>query len=60
MNRRRPSTAVEDRTPGRVEPIDDLADLLALPGVVEEVELRSGTGVCAPVSYTHLTLPTKA
>ena len=47
MNRRRPSTSVEDRTPGRVEPIGDLADLLALPGVVEEVELRSGTGVCA-------------
>ena len=38
---------MEDRTPGRVEPIDDLADLLSLPGVVEEVELRSGTGVCA-------------
>jgi len=41
------SAAVDDRTPGRVEPIEHLADLLALAGVVEEVELRSATGVCA-------------
>jgi len=47
VNRSRPATAVDDRTPGRVEPIDDLAGLLALPGVVEEVELRSPIGVCA-------------
>jgi len=45
MNRR--ASAVEDRTLGRVEPIDRLADLLALPGVVEEVDLRSTVGVCA-------------
>ncbi len=44
---RRSSTAVDDRTPGRVEPIGSLADLLALPGVVEELELRSTVGVCA-------------
>jgi phage replication-related protein YjqB (UPF0714/DUF867 family) len=41
------STAIDDHTPGRVEPIEHLADLLALPGVVEEVQLRSTTGVCA-------------
>ncbi len=44
---RRSSTAVDDRTPGRVEPIGSLADLLALPGVVEELALRSTIGVCA-------------
>ena len=40
-----------------VERIEDLAGLLAIPGVVEELELRSTLGA---VSYTHLTLPTKA
>ncbi len=43
----RSSTAVDDRSPGRVEPIGSLADLLALPGVTEELELRSTVGVCA-------------
>lgn len=44
---RRSSTAVDDRAPGRVEPIGELSDLLALPGVVEELEVRSTVGVCA-------------
>ena len=30
-----------------VERIEDLAGLLAIPGVVEELELRSTLGVCA-------------
>ena len=30
-----------------VERIEDLAGLLAMPGVVEELELRSTLGVCA-------------
>ena len=47
MNRPIRSTVVDDRTPGRVEPIEHLTDLLALPGVVEEFYLRSTTGVCA-------------
>ncbi|MEC8998816.1 MAG: poly-gamma-glutamate hydrolase family protein [Actinomycetota bacterium] len=41
------SSPVDDRSPGRVEPIGSLADLLALTDVVEELEVRSTIGVCA-------------
>ncbi|MEC9425449.1 MAG: poly-gamma-glutamate hydrolase family protein [Actinomycetota bacterium] len=41
------SSPVDDRSPGRVEPIESLANLLALTGVVEELEVRSTIGVCA-------------
>jgi len=44
---RHSSTPVDDRAPGRVEPIEGLANLLALPGVAEELEVRSTVGVCA-------------
>ena len=33
--------------PGPVTPIGSFAELLALPGVTEEVEVRSTVGVCA-------------
>ena len=41
------SAVVNDRTSGRVEPIGRLDDLLALPRVIEELEIRSTVGVCA-------------
>ncbi len=47
MKQPTPPPTIENRTPGQVEPIEDLASLLALAGVTEEIELRSGTGVCA-------------
>jgi len=41
------SAGVNDSKVGRVEPIGRLDDLLALPGVTEELEIRSTVGVSA-------------
>lgn len=47
MNRHSKAANVNGQLPGPVKPIDRLADLLELPGVREELELRSKDGVCA-------------